>query len=426
MEIRQTVELVMKSILMVAFHYPPEGSSSGVLRTLKYTKYLPEFNWQSHVLTLTESHYPEKNPELLNEIPEEVHVHRTHAFNSAKHFAIRGRYLALLAIPDRFVSWWPFGVVRGVKIIKKWPIQALYSTSPQPTTHLIAGWLKKLTKLPWVADFRDPWIEEGLYPVPGTLQYKLESKLENWVIQSADHVTVTTARLKEDFLRRYPNISPQKISVIHNGYDEADFQKLQHTNSPEHFEIIHAGLITQEYRNPFPLLKAVSQILRKGKAQGHRIRVTFLGGGGFLHSKAFQDMVGSLGLNEVVHVEPRVPNSNALLRMAGAAVLLLLQATEDTSTLIPAKAFEYLRINKPILAVTGNGATADLLMGFSDCYVHSADDSNGMFETIQELFSRWSQGVTTGKTRLQDIQQYERRNLSWEFSQILNRLVGSI
>jgi hypothetical protein len=134
-----------KRVLLVAHHYPPDGSSSGVLRPLKFSKYLSRYGWKPHVLTLKESLYAVRDDTLMGQIPEDVMVHRTVGLDSSRHLSIKGRYLAALSVPDRFVMWLPFAVAAGVRAIKKYGIRAIYSTSPPPTTHLIALGLKKLT-----------------------------------------------------------------------------------------------------------------------------------------------------------------------------------------------------------------------------------------------------------------------------------------
>src|SRR5207244_10442374 len=62
----------MKMVLMIAYHYPPEGSSSGVLRTLKFSKYLIQHGWMPHILTLRESFYSTTDKALLQPIPSEA------------------------------------------------------------------------------------------------------------------------------------------------------------------------------------------------------------------------------------------------------------------------------------------------------------------------------------------------------------------
>lgn len=407
---------------MVAFHFPPEGGSSGVLRTLKFSKFLPENGWIPHILTLKETFYPAQDKHLMGDIPKEAVVHRTFALDSGRHMAIKGRYLACLAVPDRYVSWLPFGMARGMKVVRKEAIDVLYSTSPTPTAHLIALTIKARTGLPWVADFRDPWIEEGQFPVPGTLRYRIESALERLVVRHADRILVTTPNLGREFESRYPDLARNKVRVIYNGYDEADFEGLEEAPRAERFEFIHAGLVTPEFRNPFPLLEEVASLIKEGKLPPDRIRFTFLGGGSYVTSAAFSGAVRELGLDGVVAVEGRIPHREALRRQAGAAVLLLLQASEDTRSLIPAKAFEYLRLGRPVLAMTLEGATADLLVGMDGCHV--VDPSNRT-SLRYALLSLYEEGVSSLKmtTASRPIAQYDRRNLTVELSRLFNELV---
>ncbi|HET7903715.1 MAG TPA: glycosyltransferase, partial [Candidatus Eisenbacteria bacterium] len=204
-----------RRVLMVAFHYPPEGGSSGVLRTLKFSRYLLRYGWQPHVLTLTASSYPVRDEKLLAQIPPEVVVHRTRAIDSGRHLAIRGRYLSSLAIPDRFIGWLPFAVPRGIDVVRRHGIDAIYSTSPLATAHLIALRIHRATRVPWVADFRDPWIEEGIHPRPGSMRERIERRLERAVVRGADRLVMTTSRLRDEILARHPDLGTEKARVIY-------------------------------------------------------------------------------------------------------------------------------------------------------------------------------------------------------------------
>ena len=407
---------------MVAYHYPPEGGSSGVLRTLKFSKYLPECGWQPHVLTLRKSFYPVKDEKLLQDIPEEVVVHRTFGVDTARHLSIGGRHLSALAVPDRWIGWVPFAVARGLKAIRQAGIDALYSTCPAPSAHLIAWVLHRMTGLPWLADYRDPWIEEGVFPKPGTLRYKFESFLEAKVIRDCTYLVVTTPNLGREFVDRYPCLEERRVRVIFNGYDEADFDGLDASSWPEKFDIIHAGLVTPEYRNPLPLLEVLAELMRNGRLQSSEVRVSFIGDSAWLGSQEFRSKVESLGLEQVVKVEPRVSHREALERMARAAVLLLLQASDDTRALIPAKAFEYLRIGRPILALILAGATTDLLHDQRHCFAVNPADRPGLAEAILTLHRSWRDRHEFGAAK--NLARYERKNLTREFSTLLGAATG--
>jgi glycosyltransferase involved in cell wall biosynthesis len=406
---------------MIAYHYPPEGGGSGVLRALKFSKFLPAYGWIPHILTLRESFYPVRDEALMRDIPAEAVVHRTIGFDNARHLAIKGRHLAFLGVPDRFVSWFFFGVVKGLRIVRRESVQVIYSTSPPATAHLIGAALKLITGAFWVADFRDPWIEEGSFPVPGSVRYLIESTLERMVIRRCDCILVTTPYLRQEFLSRYPELPADKIRVIYNGYDESDFGDNGVAPRSDLFEIIHAGLVTREFRNPLPLLETVANLIAKDRMPRNQLKITFLGGDWWVASSEFKAQVKRLGLDGLVSVEGRVSHREALQRLAQAAVLLLLQASDDTRSLIPAKAFEYLRVGRPILALTLEGATADLLKGRDHCFVVDPANSAGLRNAMLSLYNLWREG---GNQLQLDAttQQYERRQLTAQLANILDRL----
>lgn len=411
----------MSSVLMVAFHYPPEGSSSGVLRTLKFSKYLPRLGWTPHILTLRDHVYRVRDEGLRADIPPEAVIHRTGGFDSTRALAIRGRHLAMLSVPDPFVSWLPFGVAGGLAAIRRAGIRAIFSTSPIPTAHLIAAALKRRTGLPWIADFRDPWIEEGQHPAPGSIRHALESRLERAVVRRADRIVATTPYLRADFLARYPSLDPDKVRVIYNGYDEGDFASLPVPPREPRFEILHAGLVTREYRDPTPLLEAVARLIGTGVMSRAAVRVVFLGARGFFASRAGQELVGRLGLEDVLEVSPRIPNREALGRLRRASCLLILQASDDTRSLIPAKAFECLRVERPILALTGDGATADLLKKMDRCAVIEPSDSEGLQNALASLYRKWKESPEPILSSRQ-IKHFERYALTVELAQTLHEL----
>jgi glycosyltransferase involved in cell wall biosynthesis len=355
-------------------------------------------------------------------VPAAATVHRTLGLDTGRHLAIRGRHLTAMAVPDRFVSWLPFGVARGLRVIRASGIRAIYSTSPPPTAHLIALALTRASGLPWVADFRDPWIEDGLYPAPGSLRFRLESRLERAVVRKASRLVATTAYLRGDFLARYPDLPGDRVRVIHNGYDEADFADLAAPVKTERFDILHAGLVTREFRDPAPLLEAVAALMAEGRLPMNRVRVAFLGGGEFLDSPGFVDTVRRLGLGAVVTVLPRVPNHEALRRLRQASCLLLMQASDDTRSLIPAKAFEYLRVGRPILALTLGGATSDLLKEMSGCLIINPGDGMRLKEAVMTLYQDWeaSPGPIVAASR--GAQRFERAALTTELARVLDEL----
>jgi hypothetical protein len=166
----------------------------------------------------------------------------------------------------------------------------------------------------------------------------------------------------------------------------------------------------------------VSSLIAEGVIPRDQVRITFLGGDSWVCSSDFTAEVNRMHLEGVVSVQSRVSHREALRRMAQAAVLLLLQASDDTRSLIPAKAFEYLRIGHPILALTLEGATADLLKGMEHCLVIEPNDIASLRKSVISLFEVWLKGEIGlqggGASR-----QFERGNLTDQLAGILDRLI---
>ena len=138
-------------ILMVAYHFPPLAGSSGIQRTLRFAKYLPEFGWEPLVLTAHPRAYERTSNDQLSEIPADTIVVRAQAFNTARHMSICGKYPGFLARPDRWVSWLPGAFFAGMAMIKRYKPDVIWSTYPIGTAHLIGEALHRHSGLPWVA-----------------------------------------------------------------------------------------------------------------------------------------------------------------------------------------------------------------------------------------------------------------------------------
>ena len=164
-------DLVVKRILMIAYHYPPVQISSGIQRTLKFSTYLGPLGWQSSVLSVATRAYSHTSDNQVCEIPADVRVQRAFALDTSRHLAVKGRYPLLLALPDNWSTWWLGGVTSGLAMIRRARPDVIWSTYPIATAHLSGLTLHRLTGIPWVADCRDSMTEEN-YPTP-TLRRKV-------------------------------------------------------------------------------------------------------------------------------------------------------------------------------------------------------------------------------------------------------------
>src|SRR5258706_11349253 len=306
----------LRHALFVAFHYPPEASSSGVLRTLKYTRYLREFGWRVSVVTLDPSAYSVLDPRLEQEIPSGTRVLRTRFLNIKRDLSIRGVYPALFALPDVWIGWMPWAVAAGRRVISSDPVDLIYSTSPHATAHLIACRLAAISAKPWVTDFRDPWIEDPPEPgAPNSLIYRtVNRRLERLVVKRCDAIVTSTTSMRDLMRNRYPDESEAKIRAIFNGYDEADFADMPVRSSTRasHLRIIHMGNINAAFRDPRPLFAALGRMLGRVQLSASELEIRFVGGGAYGDTPEMQAAIHDAGLSGAVSFLPRVPYEESL------------------------------------------------------------------------------------------------------------------
>lgn len=198
----------MKRILMIAYHFPPLAGSSGIQRTLRFVRHLPHFGWQPLVLTANARAYERTSTDLLADVPAGTVVHRAFALDTARHLALGGRYIASMARPDRWISWKIDAVRAGLRMIKTYRPDAIWSTYPIATAHLIGAELHRRTGIPWLADFRDPMAQEG-YPAD-PLTWQCFTDIEKEAVGLARFSVFTTPGQPESIvsaIRRPANVS---------------------------------------------------------------------------------------------------------------------------------------------------------------------------------------------------------------------------
>jgi glycosyltransferase involved in cell wall biosynthesis len=373
---------------MIAFHYPPCAESSGVHRTLKFTRYLPNDGWQPIVLTVHPRVYERTAREQLREIPSMVTVQRAFALDVGRHLSPFGRYPRWAALPDRYASWWLGAVPVGLRLIRRHRPQVIWSTYPVATAHLIGLTLHRLTRVPWVADFRDSMTEDD-YP-RDRLQRRAHAWIEARVVAHASRLVFTAPSAMEMYRARYSRLVPERCARIANGYDEEDFQALAPSSNVvlptrQPLRLVHTGLIYPEERDPRPFFGAVSRLKRRGLAVAESLQICLRGSG----SEAYYSrLLRERDIHDIVHLLPPVPYREALQECVDADALLLLQGASCNHQ-IPAKAYEYLRARKPILALTAaRGDTAELLRGSGGATVVDIADEEAIADALPGFLAR--------------------------------------
>lgn len=409
----------MKRILMIAYHFPPLAGSSGIQRTLRLVQHLPAFDWHPIVLTTQTRAYERTSPDLLADVPDSVHVERAFALDTARHLAIAGRYPAFLARPDRWMSWRYDGVRRGLQLIEKFQPSVIWSTYPIATAHLIAAELHRHSGLPWIADFRDPMAQEGYPSDPKTWQHF--KRIEEEIMQQAALALFTTPGAARAYRERYPN-AHARIEVLENGYDEETFVRAEAELgkrtplNPGFLTLLHSGIVYPAERDPTALFEALGKLKESDPGLVARLKLRFRAAA---HDDLLRDLAERYHISANIEVLPPLPYRDALSEMLRADGLLILQAA-NCNDQIPAKLYEYLRANRPILALTSrDGDTAVALASMGINTIVPLDDPQAITLLLEKFAADPAHGSLPDPTL---VNRTSRLNRTAQFAEVLESI----
>ncbi len=438
-----------KRLLVVAHLFPPIGGS-GVQRTLKFIKYLGDFGWEPVVATVENSAYPLKDPSLLKEIPEDMEVHRfpevrqsgkegieaiaglfkkvigdtavfreyLEAANQSPENALSG----FLAIPDYYSGWGANLVNKIANSVDMSSIDAIYTTSGPYTDHIVGYCLHTAYNIPWVADFRDEWTNNPFagYDRAG-LRYRLELELESKIVRTAGKVLVVTPTMKENY-RKLFSVEPGRLEEITNGYDEEDFKDFNKTTEATAvFQLYHNG-ITYGLRSPGPVITAVKQLVEKKLLPADRFRLVFAWSE---KDESWRKTVKDYGLENCISFLGYMSHRDSLaLCTESNALLLLVGMGRQNGSSYTGKFFEYLRIGKPILALSPPGSVVDKLLTASGRGINCEyDNIEDIKKGILLLYQSWEKKEPWVPKGSFDITIYERKKLTGRLATVLDALV---
>ncbi len=417
-----------RTVLLIAFHFPPVKGSSGVQRTLRFAQHLPRFGWRPIVLTITPRAYEATAAASGNEVPADLEVHRAFGLDAATNLSLFGRYPRSLALPDRWASWRPWGVRKALQVLRKSGVDAILSTFPIATAHHIGLEVARRTGLPWIAEFRDPMWQGDYPPDPRVNRVWLE--LEGQIFARANAAVVTTPGALATYRERFPAFDASRLLLIENGYDEETFRRASESlptrvapgaDPTKPIRLLHSGLIYPSERDPTQLLDAIATLKRTGRLTADHLQLTLRASG---NEAAFRRDLEARAITDIVRLEPAIDYLPALQEMLTADGLLILQAA-NCNAQVPAKLYEYLRAGRPILALTdAAGDTARTLENVGAALIAPLDSA----AAIELALLRFVDEIRTDRWRRPSaatIARYSRESQTGQLAQLLDDITAT-
>ena len=378
----------MKNALLVAYEYPPIGGI-GVIRSLKFSKYLPAFGWHPHVLSV-------RNPDrfystLTHEpVPDGVTVHRS--WNVANNLSVVEGALrrigihSKLIVPDAYVGWIPDTVRAGRRIIRDHDIDLIYVSVSPFSACRIGTRLKEKTGLPLVLDFRDAWT---LAPNPITYVHpalrRKNERLEAEAFSAADRIVTATDGIAEQYAEKYPFASEKLVPIL-NGFDCDDIPR--RAEPFPKFTITYTGFFYGA-QSPHVFLQALGRIVREHLVPDDEVRFLWAG----RDAPWVREMISDEGIGHVVRYLGLVPKREAdELLYRSHLLFFLLGETEGVTQrrILTGKIFPYLASGRPILALVPKGDARDLIEQYSgNSYLITNGSIDEVVSAILDAYDRW-------------------------------------
>lgn len=408
----------MKKVLFITYFFPPLGGA-GVGRSLKFSKYLPDFGWQPIVISAAESVSYGKDYSQLKEVPERINVYRI-GHKEAKYKEwdyLLNKLKIRFDFPDIFKTWYSPALKKAREIISSEKIDLIFSSSAPYTSHFIAMKLKKEFKIPWVADFRDPWSGNDIL----TLSYEstlikplrkiLTKKIriaEKEILKATDKAIVVSWFHKKQLCDLH-GIKNSLIEVITNGYDEADFrEKKQYNLYPDKITVTYGGTFYFGYKKlAIDFLNALNTIETD-------IEVVFIGKGA-----AEMQNVDNHNLTCIYNL----PKEKFLPLCSGSDFLLLL-ILPTAFWNIPGKIFDYLCSGRPILAIAPEDGDAARIIKEAKAGFILPYEKIKMEQQLKQIFEMHKEGTFTNfHPDWKYISQYERKKLTQRLALVFDEVV---
>jgi glycosyltransferase involved in cell wall biosynthesis len=428
---------MQKRVLIITYYWPPSGGS-GVQRWLKFAKYLPESGWEPVIFTPENPDFDLKDERLNREVSPDLEVIRFPIWEPYQLFASLkkqkthpGRLLeqpkrgaleklaiwlrANVLVPDPRVFWVRPSVKFLSELLQSGQFQAVITTGPPHSLHLIGLQLKERFGLPWIADFRDPWSQwEFLDTLPMLpLIRRRHEALERKVLQQADAVLT----ISPTFQRDLEKLSGRKIDLITNGYDPADIPQdfAPRVKKAGCLHLVYSGII-DAIRNPLPLMEALKA---EFASTGEEVSWSFVGK---VSEQVRAYVEGDAWLRTRITFVGYVAHDEVMGYYGQAdALVLILTDTKNARGNIPGKLFEYLATGLPVLALGDPaGDAAVLLTRAGGAPVLAHGDEAGIRKQLRLLYQSTESGPAATS-----LAQYSRQALSREVAAILEGVASS-
>lgn len=394
----------MYKVLIFSYYFPPKGLS-GVQRTTKFVKYLPEFNWSPTVITTGDIAYFAHDNSLLEDLKNEnIRVVRVNGKEINSILKKKGTvkmpreifrkmyswFSSWFFIPDNKRSWSKKAYKEAKILCAQEKFDVVFVTGPPFSSVEAALKISEEFKIPLFVDYRDLWYGNQFARYP-TIWHRLKTKREeDTTLRKVDKIVVTNRRIKERLMKYYPFLTHNKMLILSHGYDQEDIIKAAKSvvKLSKKMVITYSGLF-YEYITPKYFLKAFRLIVKENPEIAANIELHFIG---FLRIEN-RKLIRRYNLQNFVVEHSYMEHNEALKKILASDLLwFMVGKGRNADTISSSKMYEYFGTKKPVLACLPEGALRTHLSDYEASYISDPYDIKKIKQNILKAYSDYTSG----------------------------------
>lgn len=383
-------------MLVVSYAWPPRGGVE-LLRVRSFARYLPNHGWAVTILTPSADapNWVAAAPGACDDIEADV------AWAPWPHYPKRlHRHL----VPDAALPWVVPAVARGLAELRSRRYDAVLSTSPPHSNHIVGSLLALRSGLPWLADLRDPWSDYHYRALPRWQQHA-NRVLERLVLARAERLVTVNQPLAALLTQRLS----RPIDVIENGFDPCEPPASARDGT---FVLRYFGKIHLEHQDPEPLFRALARLAKRYELDSSKLsfEIHLVGHG----REQLEALAREHGLESVFRVLPALSHQRAQEKMASATLLPIVGWTGGgtmNAAVTPTKLYEALASGRPVLLVSARAGAAETLVRETDGG-HCTRNQGELDAALDLIYQRHLRGELPRRPRSSAMARYTRESLA--------------
>jgi glycosyltransferase involved in cell wall biosynthesis len=222
----------------------------------------------------------------------------------------------------------------------------LLATFGQPMSdHLVGLRVARTARIPWLAHFSDPWIDNPFHELRGSRRWQVAR--DDDVARVAHAIVVTSDETADLLCERHPDAAA-RVHVVPHSFDPRLYPRPSTRSGP--LVIRHLGAFYGP-RTPRPLLDGLRLLVdRRVDLAGVRFELVGPPSGAAAALPA-----------DVLRERSSVSYLESLALMSEADALMVIDAPATVSPFLPSKLIDYVGAGRPIVGMTPAGASARVI-----------------------------------------------------------------